>query len=835
MEKTLKNKIKKFMVKMEGYANRMLKDSGVSVKITTRAHESFTYFKNKKNAVIQIGIEDVVNPRKRMDAEENSWANIAMRLEGVVNHEVAHLLYSQFERVKYCGNKEREFVGAIKTYALGNKESILDATDAYNPARNYTLDYFEDKAPDKDMFATLRKMFYDRVYWHNMKSMLNMVEDGAIEAIIPSKHGASQGLKDRIYGSIAAARNHLYDMEKENVEHTCDELDGCMWEFHEFGVIGYRMPTPRTHLKHYFTKKEIDDLFDLAMYGKWNTKNTEERYIVARTALNQFSSLIQEKSDKHMEAYLEALAFANDASYDLPDLPGMSSEVSISMPNGTASASSSQKSEYDYDASDETKKKIKEQKEQVEEEQNQSGNDGDGNGEDNNSGEGNESNEDSQKGTEEGQKSDGQQNAGDNSNESEEGNDSNKSEKKQSDSSSGDGEQSSGKDGEQSSDSKEGDNSKPSKDMEASHGSSDAKSKTKGSAEDKDAEEIDSSNKDYGTPGTPISKSDLKEFEKRAGETMKKLKNSIEKMERDNIDNRLKDSVKEQASQIKRQLNSKLPDCDIDFHSGIKTKLYTDFSEEHFNENALKKQSEDNKMVVKVASEMNLIKMYDRRAKSVIAKRGKLNNSTLYRAMTDQKCFKKTTPGKKKNFRVALLMDLSGSMSGRKMVNTIRTAYVLANSCIRCKVPVAVWGHDYNGECNLYKFVDYNQKTPKDLKNIYTAYAGGCNQDGLAIYHTLHDLVAHKHGDEELILIVISDGMPAGANSYYGIPAEEDIKSITGTFKKVFGVHTIGVTIETSQDEIDSCRRIYGENTVVVENSDDLSLETVKVLKNIIC
>ena len=180
-------------------------------------------------------------------------------------------------------------------------------------------------------------------------------------------------------------------------------------------------------------------------------------------------------------------------------------------------------------------------------------------------------------------------------------------------------------------------------------------------------------------------------------------------------------------------------------------------------------------------------------------------------------------------------MDLSGSMSGRKMVNTIRTAYVLASSCIRCKVPVAVWGHDYNGECNLYKFVDYNQKTPKDLKNIYTAYAGGCNQDGLAIYHTLHDLVAHKHGDEELILIVISDGMPAGANSYYGIPAEEDIKSITGTFKKVFGVHTIGVTIETSQDEIDSCRRIYGENTVVVENSDDLPLETVKVLKNIIC
>ena len=95
--------------------------------------------------------------------------------------------------------------------------------------------------------------------------------------------------------------------------------------------------------------------------------------------------------------------------------------------------------------------------------------------------------------------------------------------------------------------------------------------------------------------------------------------------------------------------------------------------------------------------------------------------------------------------------------------------------------------------------------------------------------------MAHKHGDEELILIVISDGMPAGANSYYGIPAEEDIKSITGTFKKVFGVHTIGVTIETSQDEIDSCRRIYGENTVVVENSDDLPLETVKVLKNIIC
>ena len=71
MNKILKNKIKKFMVKMEGYANRMLKDSGVTVKIVIAEHNSFTYFKDSTHAVIQVGIEDVINPHKRMDAEEN--------------------------------------------------------------------------------------------------------------------------------------------------------------------------------------------------------------------------------------------------------------------------------------------------------------------------------------------------------------------------------------------------------------------------------------------------------------------------------------------------------------------------------------------------------------------------------------------------------------------------------------------------------------------------------------------------------------------------------------------------------------------------------------------
>lgn len=792
-------KLERLKKQFTSYANRMLKEAQVTVEVNMVPHGSLTYFKpnSKTQAVIQIGYADAYNLNCSLNDRENSDGAVRVRMEGFLNHEIAHLLYTQFERMGYCREKESKVALEIATYASKEKEKLINETATVSMYSDYDEQFWLDIVPDVKVYEHLKDLFFDRVYWHNMADMLNMVEDAAIECRIPAKAGLGQYAKDRIYGSIAAARNHIYSQEKDSIRQEKDPLKACMFEFHEFGVIGYRMHTDRTHLNKTFSKKDVSILFDLAMYSKWNTQNTEERYVAGRCALDMMKPLIEEKAMEHLSSYLKCL-YSAGSEEELPSMDGYSAEVSISMPNQTASGSCNQSSEYQYDIPDDTKKQLEQEKQTTDEELKEQN-----------------SNEES---------SNGPSDSG--------------SESQSDDAQSSGSEQDSQK-MEENSSSKSGDGN-----PELSFSVGDSNQKENSGATDSGNDNnsdvsCDSDSSDSNETGenskNVLSKRDFEKMAEEAKNLSKTLIDEEDKKSEQARDNDLKESVKASVSDLRKQVNKNQPvNCDIDFHKGIHTNIHAKFGN-YKDENAYSKKRDDARMAIKVSSEINLLKMYDKRARTKISKSGKLNNSSLYRAMTDQKCFKKVSPGKKKNFRIALLMDLSGSMYGSKMTNAIRTAYVLANSCIKSNVPVSVWGHNFSYHCELYKFLDYNQKTVKHLENVYAARANGCNQDGLAIFQVAHDLVAHRHGDEELILIVLSDGQPAGANNYYGIPAEEDIKKITNSFKKLFGMHTIGITIETTPEEVESCRRIYGDNCVVVQDSSLLALETVKLLKKLIC
>ena len=820
-----KHKLEKLKKQFTAYANRMVREAKVTVEVEFAQSESYTYFKNKDTAFIQIGVEDAFDLNERSSSSTNSFPVVKTRLEGFLNHEIGHLLYSQFERKGYCEKKEQEAKLAIALIGKDKRNKLVDSTKSVSKASNYDDQFWKSIVPNIDVYEELKACFVSRVYWHNMGIMLNMVEDAAIECRIPAKSGLRQATRDHIYGCIASSRNHIFNREISSIEYDRDLLRGAMFEFHEFGVIGYRMHTPTPHLNKMFVTTEVEKLYNLAMYSKWNTNNSEERYVVGRVVLDMFKPWIEEKAMEHLSAYMTGLYMSQDPS-QIPDMGGgMPSEVSISMPNETASGSHNQRSEYDYDIPDEMKKEIQQEQEKVENEgRSESSESSDSN--ENQSQNGNQCSQD-----QEGQA--GSPNDGQESNSSPQG--------KKSDTPSG---ESNSQEDQQPGSNAKGGSSEEKGDASNRATSDDSAQNSQKGTENESYDEADSSESSKGQKdikafgkniSKPLNRNSLKDVAQKENKLAEQaVRDELQKTAAQE-DAELKDSIKEQTSNMRKQVNKNQPaECNNDFHKGIPTIIETQF-EKQVNNPALKGQAEDKKMSVKVASEINLLKMYDKRAKTKIAKNGRLNSAALYRAMTDQKCFKKVTPGKKKNFRVALLMDLSGSMHGSKITNAIRTAYVLANSCIKSNVPVSVWGHNYYNACYLYKFLDYNQKSPKLLDNIYHAVARGSNQDGLAIFQVAHDLVAHKHADEELVLIVLSDGAPAGANSYYGIPAENDIKKIVGQFKKLFNVHTIGVTIETCRDEIESCQRIYGDNAVVVKDSSQLALETVNLLKELIC
>ena len=305
----------------------------------------------------------------------------------------------------------------------------------------------------------------------------------------------------------------------------------------------------------------------------------------------------------------------------------------------------------------------------------------------------------------------------------------------------------------------------------------------------------------------------------------------------------MEESVKNYQKNVQKRKgeNYTLEDYNTDFHKGIKTICEnisnTDVDGFSFEGKTVYNQK-DNFLpeIRRCANKINKIKMYSAKAKRLNAQRkGKLNTSGLYRIGIDQKVFQKTNPGKKQNFRIAFLIDESGSMDGQKMRNAIQTAYILASACRYVKVPVSIWGHNifYDDSMNLKKYLGFEDKSPKSLDKVFNATPGGCNHDGLAIWHVAKDLVAHRKNDEKLLLFVLSDGAPNGAGKYYGEPAEKDISHIVSLFKKKYEVESFGITIETSDYEVEACKRIYGDNAIYISNSKDLPKKTIELLESL--
>lgn len=760
----------KIKMEFEAIANSILKENGVLVSVDVNdLCESYTYMKNPKYGVIQIGLGT-------LPQDEGFSPMNRLRAQGLLYHEIGHLLYTQFEPMGVIKEKESRAKKGVEKLVISKKEEL--------------------KSWDLQICSDLKSSIKENIFWHEMGPVLNMLEDAVVEVLMPSSTPYKRN-KDKIFASISAMRDYQYSEKDENLlKNYCYDvkkddselLRTALYEVHQFGVIGYRTTTSISALQEAVKPEDIEELKALTFQSKFMTSNTAERYSIAKLILKKFDALLNKKADKFFDSLMEAVNMSEeDIENAINSMSAGAAELSITMPNQTASGSSSQESEFNYDLSEEQKKEIDQQKQEDSKELN-----------------GENKEDTSQQGE-----------ASESSNSSESSNDVENS----SDSLCGEQENSSK------------DESSDSSDENSSEGSD----STTGKADSKN----NSSSNDSSKKALPSMEELNREVQKAVDGELEKEASKDEKNESQSLE----ESVKKYQKNVQKRKgeNYTLEDYNTDFHKGIKTICEnisnTDVDGFSFEGKTVYNQK-DNFLpeIRRCANKINKIKMYSAKAKRLNAQRkGKLNTSGLYRIGIDQKVFQKTNPGKKQNFRIAFLIDESGSMDGQKMRNAIQTAYILASACRYVKVPVSIWGHNifYDDSMNLKKYLGFEDKSPKSLDKVFNATPGGCNHDGLAIWHVAKDLAAHRKNDETLLLFILSDGAPNGAGKYYGEPAEKDISHIVSLFKKKYDVESFGITIETSDYEVEACKRIYGDNAIYISNSKDLPKKTIELLESL--
>lgn len=135
----------------------------------------------------------------------------------------------------------------------------------------------------------------------------------------------------------------------------------------------------------------------------------------------------------------------------------------------------------------------------------------------------------------------------------------------------------------------------------------------------------------------------------------------------------------------------------------------------------------------------------------------------------DKKIFnRKILPENVPDMAVGIMVDLSGSMHGTRILEAIKTVYITYTFCRKLNIPVFVVGHSTQNESvKLVSVVDENSIDNKDQYRIYGMDTYSCNRDGFALRYCLKKL--ENIQAEDRLMLVISDGKP----NHYGYGESE--------------------------------------------------------------
>lgn len=172
---------------------------------------------------------------------------------------------------------------------------------------------------------------------------------------------------------------------------------------------------------------------------------------------------------------------------------------------------------------------------------------------------------------------------------------------------------------------------------------------------------------------------------------------------------------------------------------------------------------------------------------------------------------------------VGILIDTSGSMSGRKLTYAIKCAYITYCFCQKLNIPCFVVGHTTDDRyVKLTNIVDESSLDGKDAKRIFEVKSGECNRDGYALRYCLGRL-GHIVADQKIMLI-ISDGCP----NHDGYGFQSGKKDLQDAVK--MGVKQGISTIAAAIDDAMKIKALYQDGVAAKYAAEYLDLSDLEKL-----
>lgn len=225
-------------------------------------------------------------------------------------------------------------------------------------------------------------------------------------------------------------------------------------------------------------------------------------------------------------------------------------------------------------------------------------------------------------------------------------------------------------------------------------------------------------------------------------------------------------------------------------------------------------------------------------------RRGRVHGASLYRlSMNDDRVFRRKEDHKAVNACVQQVIDLSGSMGGRKIELALASAYTLADALDRIHVPNVITGFTTYGNPDVATmskrgFSRFEALMLPIIKNWHEKANSpeirarmGCvaetfpllnNVDGESIAQ-LASLFAGRMEDKK-IMIVQSDGAPCAAGDGFS----NHQRSVTNDIENTSDINLLAIGILT-----DAPRRYY-KNYALVNKVEELGTSVVSELSRII-
>lgn len=197
---------------------------------------------------------------------------------------------------------------------------------------------------------------------------------------------------------------------------------------------------------------------------------------------------------------------------------------------------------------------------------------------------------------------------------------------------------------------------------------------------------------------------------------------------------------------------------------------------------------------------------------------GQIDGKSLSRMPAGAICAKRTEKNDEADLNLTVLVDLSGSMNGKRLAYSKRACTILQEVCCDLKIPISILGFQdsYSGRVSIRHFGNAAMKGRYAHTGIVNMTAGGGTPMGEALGYMPKFL--QKQTETDKLLIVITDGEPNGGPALSKIMVNK-----ISNDAKVYGL-AIG-------DGTEQLSKIFGSKYIGIDSLEKLPKELCKIIE----